>query len=166
MFTRHQVDAIAAAGVLIVKAARDHQSQLCAAVLDHVGNTFGADGVYLLCNGIAGALRESMKIQPGMFHGFQIMDPQTGRAVSPDALDDERGRAVLHGMQFLMAYLNDEHTQKEALFQADPLGVSTGLIGVTAAIYDKQVISGRHRWWVLLRAFCRRIIRKARRMLP
>lgn len=173
MFADNDLKHISAAGVTLVRAAAAKNNEKCVLVFEEIVDTYGVQGAFLLCSGMAAAVIRlgGLPTIPGAFHGFQVLDPETGRTISSDSIEDPNGRIVVRTIQFLMAHLNEDHDQMQALFLADPTNLAAGLTALVAAVArDPESLNQmlRHRCWrcrlaiLALRAlaFARRALRK------
>lgn len=137
MLAEHELHAIAVTGADVTRAALSGDRDKAAQLINDIGETYGSWGVFLLCHGFAAGIADNIPTRKDAFHGFQIIDPETNQIVSGQC-EHPQHQAVLKAMQFLMAHLNDDYAQKVALFQADPQSVTSGLVGLLAAILSGE----------------------------
>lgn len=112
----------------VIAAAMDFHGAGVADAVCAVGVRYGDDGVYALCCGLAEAIAVlgGFERTADMRHGFTLLSNATGQQIGPADVAPTAVAEVM-GLQFLMAHLNGELDQTQALFAAQPVKVSAGL---------------------------------------
>ena len=123
----------------IVLAAVDHDTETVVQAIAAVGTRHGDSGVYALCCGLAEAVARMGRYErrQGLWHGFQVVDLLTGTQLNSADIPAD-SQPMIKATQFLVAHLNKDTPQALALFDVDPVRVSTGLAALAG-------VHGRHR---------------------
>jgi hypothetical protein len=124
---------IAGQAAHIMAAALEGERETAARLITETGQQYGAQGVYLLCCGIAEAIAVAGRFErePGTFHGFELET-----FGDPDVQSNPRIARVVKAHQFLMAYLNEDTETTMALFAAEPALTVAGLVIVAVAFIN------------------------------
>lgn len=123
----------------IVLASVDGDTETVVQAIAAVGMRHDNSGVYALCCGLAEAVTVMGRFErrAGLWHGFEVFDLPTGAMLNSADMPADT-QPMIKATQFLVAHLNKDTPQALALFDADPVRVSTGLAALAG-------VHGRHR---------------------